>query len=278
MRQFIKDMLENPVLLRDIGWKYAPPFLGFIPRKYAQAGFILFIVGLIYYFFYYLYDNSSQFEDAIIAFGGLSLAAGICALGLSAVSSLRAWKNEREMNYLVDLIMTGMDLRTLAHGKILARGFPIFASTLFFCSNLFFFIIILNDLYSVINYNDPSRFDDREILTSLLLIIAMIVHLTAFIVYLDGMRISLLKKWVFFKLLKSILVLITYPLIWVVFIFILAFMIEQVINDRYHQYLFNYFFLYLVTVPLLSFIIHAMVQYRKLLHTVVYYFNRQLDE
>lgn len=122
LRWLRAEALSNPVILRESGLAYCKRELGMNPGRgklLLTAGLGLLILG-------------SPF--LISARGGVDFDGGILVaiisfpiiLGAAMIDAPRAFSGGTDRAYTEDLLMTPLGSQSIAHGKVFARGLPIF--------------------------------------------------------------------------------------------------------------------------------------------------------
>jgi hypothetical protein len=127
----LRRFLDNPVFLRDLGWRYYPPLFGRIPRKQAQVTVGVLLFGGVFAGALYLNHRAPGAGPLVLwVFAGIGFLA---LLVRSIITGLRAWQSDRDFKTVDELILTGMSAEEFAAAKVFARGFVFVVGGLMLC-------------------------------------------------------------------------------------------------------------------------------------------------
>lgn len=195
---FLRRFLENPVFLRDLGWRYYPPLFGRIPRKQAQAAVGVLVFGGVFAGALYLNHRVPGAGPLVLwMFAGIGFLA---LLVRSIITGLRAWQSDRDFKTVDELILTGMSAEEFAAAKVFARGFVFVVGGLMLC-----FVALSSLLWMALfpSHNMPFELTNWRLLSALLPVLLLFPPLlTNF--YLRMLRLGLREGFVLHRAALSI--------------------------------------------------------------------------
>lgn len=264
----LRRTFDNPVLLRDLGWKYYPPVFGRIPRLWVHLGVGTVLFATPPALAILLEIHAPRSAGPLILFAFALLGWSLILLR-SILTALFAWRRERELHVLDELILTGMTPADFASARIFARGFPFVAGSLLlgvmgFAGVLWLCLMEKNLL-------------DEGILYAVGISGAVCLLIPLFIThfYLRLLRIGLRRGFALFRLARSVLWWgILFPLLLLVPVFALVF-VQRLVNPR-DRLLIEYFLYAALCVP--AFAMMVVVAYRNLLYDIERFYLQDAEE
>lgn len=191
---------ENPVFLRDLGWKYTPPLFGILSRRKAQAIVALTVVlGLsgLTIWLERRWEGSGVFT--LVVFSGIGY---IALLVRSSVTGITAWQRDRDLRCADELILTGLSAEEFAEAKVFARGFVFVAGGVFLSAVALAAVawcLVSPSFDNLIYFENLSEV--TNIVSIILIAPALITNL-----YLKTLRLGLRKRTPIFRALTAVAV------------------------------------------------------------------------